>query len=320
MATIYENISAVSQAVQSRLAQIPGLNVQVNPDCRRQNQHVGTGLMLYHVQYPEDKLAEISIGSTVAPSRSRSATPQVYYDNLLEIVTSNLCGQDYHAQWYHRGSTPTVEWRQSRPDAKIRLEKLVTTIAQWAQVAADVGAEAMEVKRARKAQAEAEQKALDEAAAKSELEENLRKAREAARDALYANTTDQLLRDYPEVLYQSGGYSYDPILQAQRQRVQAGAGFKFEVKSRGTNQKSEDYRPWISLDNAYCQPFSLGEFRAMMDALVRYRAETPREEWLPQQQSQETDTPVTTEPEDEPTVDVIDPSLQVSALLPDSFD
>jgi len=225
------------------------------------------------------------------------------------------------------GCTMEPDYRQAKPDAKVRADALATTIATWAMVLMEVvPGYLQEAAERRKVEEQAERERA-EARRAAEFKAQLEQARQDAQAKLYVKTKEDLIRDYGEFLYElSDRYSYseDPVRQAQRVRVQGQAGFEVKIETRQTSRGSVvDARPWVKLDNSFCTGFSVGEVRAMLDALQRYRATVPSDEWLPRA---ETDTPEAQEiqePEPEQEVPV---SMKLSAavllgiLLPESMD
>jgi hypothetical protein len=127
-----------------------------------------------------------------------------------------------------------------------------------------------------------------------ELAAQLREAREEAAEKLRNQAKEALLQEYYDLLYDlDGNRSYNESVPDRNQRlyIQERAGFGIKVQTREPIggppdplrpwANLADTRPWIKLDTDYCQAFSVGEVKAMLDALRQYRATTPKEEWMP---------------------------------------
>jgi hypothetical protein len=327
MAMITENISNVTAAITAKLAQIPELVFSVENQ-QRANQAVGGRILVRHQAHPEFTAGAVWIGSTALDSRGskRTSQPQVYYDNLLELKTDVYLPPRYMFKWLEHGSTMEPSYRQSKPDAKVRADSLADTVAKWAEVLVGLVPEYQVESAAQKVEREQALLAREEAKRVEELRARLEQARVEARVKAIDDAKTSLVQDYGEFLYdQESRYRYDedPVARAQRTRVQAGAGFLIKsTDRRASDAREDDPRPWFKLDGDYCKGFSVGELRAMMEALRTYRATTPPEEWLPAQNPEEPEVQVeaeSEEPEESGTTE-LSAAIMLSVPLPDSMD
>lgn len=327
MATITENISNVTSAITTRLGQIPGLRFSVE-ERQRDGQAVGGRIVIQHQDHPDFTAGAVWVGSTVLDSRGakRTSQPQVYYDNLLELKTDVYVSPKFMFKWLEHGSTMEPNYRQAKPDAKVRADALADTVAKWAGVLVGLVPEyltELEVRKIAEVKAKLER---EEAARLAEIQSRLEEARAEAKAKAIEDAKTGLVRDYGEFLYdQEGRYSYseDPVARSQRVRVQAGAGFLVKATDRrDVNAKLDDPRPWFKLDGDYCKGFSVGEVRAMMEALRTYRATTPREEWLPAQNPEEPEVTIEAESDEseESGTTELSASIMLSIPLPESMD
>jgi hypothetical protein len=283
--TIMENISNVTMAVLAKLDLDPTIRYGVK-DEQRSDQAVGGKITIRHPDYPDFDAGVVWVGSAVLDARAakRTAQPQEYYDNLLELKAEVGVGPRFMFKWLEQGSSMEVQYRQTKPDAKVRADSLADTVAKWAHVLVQVTPEhGVSTETIRKAK-EAERIKLAEEKQRAEFKAQLEAAREEARANQLLAAQESLIREYGDFLYDSEGryYSENDVQRLQRLTVQSGAGFQIKSTQRSTrNSTTADVRPWFTLNGEACKGFSVGEIRAMLDALKQYRTATPRTEWLP---------------------------------------
>jgi hypothetical protein len=286
---------------------------------------VGGCIVVQHREHPDYDAGIVWVGSAVQDTRGkRTAQPQEYYDNLLEVKSEVNVSPKYMFKWLEQGAAMEISFRQAKPDAKVRVDSLADQVAKWAHVLLTVTpTHVVETKERREREA-AEKAQAEEEKRLAEYKAQMEKAREEARERQRDQLKGDLVREYGDFLYESGGsyYGEDPVRRNQRARVQAQAGFQLSFKTRrNSDSQVDDARAWFELDNSYCKPFSAGEIRAMLDGLRQYRNSTPASEWLPQiPTGEEKEEELIAAQDDESAEVTLDASVLLSVPLPDRMD